>query len=114
MRQFQCLLFAALMSAASTVTTAHHSVAAYRNNSEEQVTGVVSQVDWSFPHVYIEILGRMEGSKESGRWLVEADNPAMLRRVGLSRSTLRIGEVVTLTVRPPVDTGSRIAFLVAV
>lgn len=113
MKRLRRFFFAA-MSAMTTVSTAHHSVAAYRNDSEERLAGSVSEVDWSFPHVYIEVQGQMGASEESQRWLVEADNPAMLRRVGLNRDTLRIGEVVTMIVRPPVDSKSRIAFLVAV
>lgn len=107
-------LAAAILSASATTAIAHHSVAAYQNNAERTLTGSVLETDWSFPHVYIQFIGQMSDSEETEEWLVEADNPAMLRRLGLNRDTLQPGDVVTLTVRPPADSGNRIAFLVAI
>ena len=73
---------------------AHHSPSKYNLSQTVTVTGVLKKVEWSNPHVYIYI----EETTPAGatlEWEIECFPPALLRRMGWTKDTLRIGEVLT-------------------
>lgn len=80
----------------ATPTWAHHSFAAeYDSNQLVTLTGKISKVEWTNPHIYIHI-DVPEGDKVT-TWAVEGYPPNTLKRTGFPRSLLKEGETVTIT-----------------
>jgi hypothetical protein len=75
---------------------AHHSFAAEFDESKPlTLTGVVSKVEWTNPHVYFYIdVKDDKGNVVS--WGFEGGNPGQLTRSGWSRNSLKIGDRVTV------------------
>jgi len=87
--------FALLVAAAPLA--AHHSFAAeYDAGKPVTHKGVVTKIDWMNPHVYIYIDEKAEDGKVIN-WGFEGYPPNTLRRVGLSREMLKIGDNITVT-----------------
>ena len=88
---------------------AHHSFAAqYDSEKPVNLTGMITKVDWSNPHVYIYIdVENEQGEYE--QWALEMGAPAVLTRIqGWSRSTLQVGDEVRVEGRHARD-GSNLA-----
>ena len=88
---------------------AHHSFAAqYDSNKPVTMTGMVTKVEWQNPHVYLYIdVEDDNGNYE--KWALEMGAPAVLTRIqGWSRSTLNIGDMVSVEGRLARD-GSNLA-----
>ncbi|MDR2216235.1 MAG: hypothetical protein LBE59_10420 [Nevskiaceae bacterium] len=75
---------------------AHHSFAAeYDDKQQFKLTGAITKVDWSNPHVYFYI--DVEDDKGNvTNWAMEMGAPGALRGRGWDKNTLKIGEVVTV------------------
>ena len=94
-------LVAALTLGAAAVQ-AHHSFSAFNMDTERTLTGTVKQFDWTNPHTWIWI----EVTNEKGvveTWGVEGMSPNFLARRGWTKTTMKVGEKVTITVRPMKD-----------
>jgi hypothetical protein len=87
---------AVVMAAGKAV--AHHSFAA-EFDREKRVTlsGVVTKVEWTNPHVWIYVNVKDEKTGEVSNWGAEFGPPHGLQRGGWRRDTVKIGEKVTLT-----------------
>jgi hypothetical protein len=71
---------AALMLGAGTAIQAHHSFAAqYDNNKSINVTGALTKLEWTNPHVYIYIDVTDATTKKVTNWAFEMGPPHMLR-----------------------------------
>lgn len=80
----------------STATYAHHSFAAqYDRNKPATLNGAVTKVDWINPHARFFVDAK-DASGKVVNWEIELAAPAMLLRRGWTRSSLKIGEVVTV------------------
>lgn len=89
------LVAAALMLGAGTAIQAHHSFAAqYDSNKPVSLSGVVTKVEWTNPHVYIYIDSTDAKSKKVSNWGFEMGPPHMLQKSGWKRNSLKIGETV--------------------
>ena len=90
-------LIAAALMLASGDTIAHHSFAAeFDGNQPITVTGIVTKVDWTNPHVWFYINVKDEKTGEVANWGAEMGPPHGLQRRGWRRETLKIGEEVTV------------------
>lgn len=75
---------------------AHHSFAAeYDDKKPVKLTGAITKVDWSNPHVYFYIDVEDEKGNVTN-WSMEMGAPGALRGRGWDKNTLKIGEVVTV------------------
>jgi hypothetical protein len=75
----------------TTGVQAHHSFAAeFDANKNIQITGIVTKVEWTNPHVWIYFNVKGEDNKMSN-WGVELGPPHLLQRRGWRRDTLQIG-----------------------
>jgi hypothetical protein len=78
-------------------TWAHHSFAAeYDSNQMMTLTGVISKVDWTNPHIYIH-LDVKDSSGKVTSWQLEGYPPNTLKRTGFPREVLKQGDTVTIT-----------------
>lgn len=81
---------------------AHHSFAPFAMDSEKTITGTVTQFDWTNPHTWIWL----EVANDKGgvdKWGVEGMSPNYLARRGWSKTTLKVGEKVSIVVHPMKD-----------
>lgn len=96
-RAAKILLAAAALIGAATVVQAHHSFAAqYDSNKPTSLTGVVTKVEWTNPHVYIYIDVTDAKTQKVSNWGFEMGPPHMLQRTGWKRNSLKIGEEVAV------------------
>jgi len=60
------------------------------------MTGAVTKVDWANPHVYFYIDVKDETSGKVTNWAFEMGAPAVLTRSGWKRSSVKIGDTITI------------------
>ena len=78
---------------------AHHSFSVFNMQTEAEITGVVREVQWTNPHIWIWV----DVTDESGRvvtWGLEGMSPNFLARRGWTRTTLQTGDEITVSLRP--------------
>jgi hypothetical protein len=76
---------------------AHHSFAAeYDSRNLITLTGVITKVEWTNPHMYV-YLDVKDASGKVTNWSVEGYPPNTLKRTGFSRDTLKEGDAITVT-----------------
>lgn len=96
----QAFLFGAAvaaLAAAVTPVSAHHSFAAeYDRDKPLTITGAVTRVEWSNPHVYFYIDAKDAKTGRVANWAFEMAAPAVLQRTGWKRSSMKIGDVLTV------------------
>jgi hypothetical protein len=87
----------AVAGAAAAPSFAHHSFAAeFDSNQAIELTGFVTKVEWSNPHIYFYIdVENEDGEYEN--WAIEMGSPNGLMRRGWHRNSLEIGDVVSVT-----------------
>lgn len=88
------LLFALLGSLASA-GWGHHSFAAdYDEKKPISVSGVIASLDWSNPHVVLELVVPEPGGGVT-HWYLEAGGPNTMARFGWNPQTLRVGDRIS-------------------
>lgn len=89
----------ALIASAASVW-AHHSVVAYYDtNSQVTVKGAVTRIEWTNPHAFVYLDVRGDRGQVTN-WAVETDSPNVLSRAGWTKTTLHIGDEITVTGYP--------------
>ena len=87
-----------LVSALGTVASAHHSFAMFDTANPITITGVVTAVQWTNPHVYIELdVPADQGTKH---WTIELGSPSILMRGGWKFNTVKKGDSIAAVVSP--------------
>ena len=84
---------ALLMLTASVVDTHHSFAAEYDANKPVKVTGVVTRVEWTNPHIWFYVDVKDEQGKVTN-WGFSAGPPGVLQRRGISRDAMKKGDVV--------------------
>jgi hypothetical protein len=78
-------------------STAHHSFAAeFDAKKPIKLTGIVTKLEWTNPHVWFYINVKDEKTGEVTNWGAEMGPPHGLQRQGWRRDTLKPGEEVTV------------------
>jgi len=96
---YKLLIIVTLLAGGTTLALAHHSYSAFDMTGQKTVNGTVKKFDWTNPHtwVWIDVVNE-QGVTET--WGIEGMSPNYLARRGWSRSTLKAGDKITVTVRP--------------
>jgi hypothetical protein len=76
---------------------AHHSFAAEFNADDPiEITGVVTKVEWMNPHTFFYVdVEDDDGNYHN--WAIELGSPNGLARRGWKRTSLQIGDIVSVT-----------------
>jgi Family of unknown function (DUF6152) len=97
----------------ATQVAAHHELSSeYDEKKPVTLKGVVSNVEWSDPHVYVYIDVADSGRATSGNittWAVEFASPLDLKKVGWTRSFAQVGETITAEGSAARDGSARVA-----
>lgn len=91
LRNFVLMFLMAFFAATSPVVSAHHSVSGVFDYDQEiTLTGVISDVKWINPHVYLQLDVEEEDGSVS-RWMMETVPTAFLKRAGVTKTKLMGG-----------------------
>jgi Family of unknown function (DUF6152) len=90
------LLLATTFTVCAVPVLAHHAFTSEFDDAKMvTVKGVLTKVDWINPHAYLYV----DVKEQNGNikyWAIETFPPAALRRAGMERDMLKIGDSVTV------------------
>ena len=99
MKTIRAALFSitAITLAGALPANAHHSFPAqYDIDKPVTLTGTVTEVQWTNPHIFIYIDVTDEDTGEVVNWALEMGGPNALLRLGWKRDSLKPGDVITI------------------
>ena len=92
------IVLIAFVSLAAPPASAHHSFAAEFDASKRvTLTGVVTKVEWTNPHVWFFVNVKDESTGKVVNWGAEMGSPNALNRTGWTANTMTVGMVVSFT-----------------
>jgi len=97
------LIAAALASAVAKPIRAHHAIAMFDGRRVVEISGTITAFRWINPHAVFELDGRIEEESASAHWIVEMQAPNSMTEAGWSRTTLAVGDRVTVFAHPARD-----------
>ena len=83
----------------TAVVAAHHSTSEFDYTQQVTIAGTVKEVQWTNPHSYIQLLVDGEGGKRI-QWSVEIGSPSLNINMGWRKSSVKVGDVVTMNIAP--------------
>ena len=86
--------------ACSLPAHSHHSTSGFDSSVVVAVEGTVTQFRWINPHASIKVDGKASGGFPGGVWTVEMTAPMALVNAGWKRTSLKVGDKVTIYVNP--------------
>ena len=95
------LAVAAALLALAPAGRAHHSAAMFDDTRVVELKGVVKELQWTNPHIWLQIIVEEQGKKTE--WSVEGGSPNSLSRQGWRATTFKPGELVTVRINPMKD-----------
>jgi hypothetical protein len=99
-RRVSAVLIAAVGLLVSGVGSAHHSYAAtYDTSKDVKLEGKLLQFVYRNPHTFVHVQAP-DDTGQAQRWAVEWSGTSQLDRAGVTRDTLKIGDVVVVTIHP--------------
>jgi hypothetical protein len=92
-------MFAAGLWMGATPAEAHHSMAGFDRKQTVVLTGTVQEFRWENPHSSIDIdVPGKDGKVVT--WKIEMTAPAYLVRQGFKRTSVKKGDMATVTANP--------------
>src|SRR5437867_1265082 len=96
MRIHNPVVVAVFLVAGVMPIVAHHSFAAeYDATQPVKVTGVVTRVEWTNPHIWFYVDVKDDSGKVTN-WGFSGGPPGVLQRRGISRTAMKPGDVVVV------------------
>jgi hypothetical protein len=88
-----------MLALAATPCVAHHSTAEFDYGKTASVSGTVKEFLWTNPHSYIELLTTDASGKQTV-WSIECGTPEINFRRGWTKTSLKPGDSVQMTIAP--------------
>ena len=82
---------------------AHHSAAQFDSKAEFTTKAKVLEWHWANPHCLLKFVAKGEGNNPDREWVAETSNPTDMGRRGWIRNQLKLGDEITITIRPSRD-----------
>jgi hypothetical protein len=79
----------------SGTVAAHHGRSNYDVTSTATVKGIVTEFEWVNPHALIHVDVTDDTGKVE-KWIAETNSPNTLSRQGWNKSTVKVGDQITL------------------
>jgi uncharacterized protein DUF6152 len=87
---------------------AHHSASMFDATKTVTLTGTVTEVRWTNPHVTLMLHGKASETDQDADWLLEMSSPSNLVRVSnWSRASVKVGDHVKVQMAPLRDNSAR-------
>jgi hypothetical protein len=86
----------ALLLACLTAAAHHAYTAEFDTTKPVKLTGVLTKVEWSNPHIWIYLAVKDDDGYVT-TWGFSASPPGMLTRRGITKNSLRLGETLTVS-----------------
>lgn len=99
MRSLVASVLLVVLPAVPLTGSAHHSFAPYEPDLQITFSGVVTDFQWTNPHIYIE-MDAADASGEIRHWLIECANTTILNRVGWKWNMIKAGDRIDVIVSP--------------
>ncbi len=91
------ILFGANLLLFAVTLLAHHAYTAeFDTTKPVKLTGVLKKVEWANPHVWIYLDVKDEKGSVTN-WGFSTSPPGMLQRRGITKNSLTLGEVLTIS-----------------
>lgn len=98
------LMSLALLGAAwAGVASAHHSFATFDEHSTKTLVGTVKEVQWTNPHIWVQVLVKDPDTGKDVEWSIEGGSPNGLHRQGWKRTDIKQGDAIELIIHPLKD-----------
>jgi hypothetical protein len=92
-----CCAVALALGAYAIPVAAHHSFAAeYDASKAVTLTGKVTKIEWTNPHAFFYIDVKDEKTNETANWAAEMNSPNSLMRLGWTRESMKVDDIVTV------------------
>src|SRR6266436_5292817 len=89
--------FISMVLLVPVVALAHHAYTAEFDATRPiKLSGVLTKVEWSNPHIWL-YLDVKDDKGNVTNWGFSASPPGMLQRRGITKNTLKVGEVLTIS-----------------
>ena len=111
-KKVRMLLAAIAVTAVSAALSAHHGAATFDTANEITLKGTVTEWTWFNPHCFLKFDVK-DASGAVKNWAVEAGNPTDMSKRGWSRTMMKPGDEVTVTLQP-VKTGAPVGRIMRV
>ena len=98
MNRIASIVLAASVAIVSSPLLAHHGTSNYADGQTVTLNGVVTEFVFRNPHAYILFDAKNEKG-EVVHWAGEMNSPGVLANTGWTRTTLKKGDQVTLSLR---------------
>ena len=85
------------------VASAHHSFATFDTHVTKTLVGTVKQMQWTNPHIWVEVLVKSPQTGQMEEWSIEGGSPNGLRRAGWKRTSIKEGDAIEITIHPLKD-----------
>jgi Family of unknown function (DUF6152) len=103
MKRFACTLVSiSSMALLPMLAMAHHSAAMFDMEKEVTVKGTVKDFQYTNPHSWLIVVAPGPGGKDV-EWSFETEGPSTLLRAGIKRSSVMVGDKVSMTTHPMKD-----------
>jgi hypothetical protein len=103
------MALAAVVAFGAQPVSAHHSFAMYDNGKQITIEGVVKELQWTNPHVWIQVLvPNAKGGQDE--WSVECTSVNFMVRRGFNKTTIKAGDKISVSLTPLKDGSHRGAF----
>jgi hypothetical protein len=79
---------------------AHHSYTMFDMDKDLTLEGTVKEVQWTNPHIWVQLLVRDADTGKEVEWSIEGNSPNMLARAGWTRHALNAGDKALVVIHP--------------
>jgi Family of unknown function (DUF6152) len=94
---------------------AHHAMVMYDRSTTVTLDGTVVEFQWTNPHVFLLVSGKIDAAEEPAVWRLETSGPSnLMRQGGWSATALKPGDRVRVQINPLREPGLPNARLIKV